>query len=746
MRLKEFGVNRKTPCPDEQALVAYAHGAISDAAREACEQHVVDCERCSSAVEWLRQHQQRCSPEGSSGGSSPSGDEFVSADRSPGDGVDTTAGIKNPSPSDQLNIRDGFRADDADGSTVIRGSHPLSDEESRRLAADLAELKKYLASENGNPSADHGNETGADPDSIGRLGKYEVLGVIGKGAFGTVFKAYDEQLRRMVALKLLKRSVAEHASSRRRFIREARAVAAINHSNVVTIYAVEEIDGLPLLVMELVSGRTLRERIKMSPRLTPTEITRIAAQIAAGLAAAHAQGVVHRDVKPSNVLLENGVERVKLTDFGLATCSVDNVELTSGNIAVGTPAYMSPEQAMGQPTDARSDLFGLGCVLYAMVTGDSPFAAKTTLETSQRVVNWEPKRLHEVRSDIPRSLSVITERLLHKDPAQRYATAAEVANVLNECVSELHLHDASHRDLQTIATKPAGSLRSANVLVIVLVVLLAIPLLMFLRKGNTAKRDATEDRTEKSINSGDASTGGEQDNDAIPPAAFRATLDLSVWGLDQPQRQGRSIREQGVLPIGPRDSLRLDVQLQPAMHLYVIWIDALGELYPVFPWQPGTWEEWSDKQGPVDSISLPEKLDTAWPNQGASGMETIVLLADARPLVVGNDATGVKRSEATGDTDNQPAAEEFDLRTILAAIPKVPTDEKRMFFEFDERGSVRLGQERSPQFTQPQSLADHIQQTRQFIVERLATRFSLVRIIRFANQGPTASPQAPGGE
>src|SRR5262245_7004629 len=218
------------------------------------------------------------------------------------------------------------------------------------------------------------------PDALGRLGHYEILAVVGSGGFGVVLKAFDEQLHRIVAIKALNQSLATSATARRRFVREARAAAAINHENVVHIHAVDETGAVPYLVMEYVAGASLDDKLQASGPPGVKEILRIGVQIASGLAAAHKQGLVHRDVKPANILLENGVERVKITDFGLAR-TVDDVALTQTNIIAGTPCYMSPEQARGETVDHRSDLFSLGSVLYAMCTGRTPFRADSTVAT-----------------------------------------------------------------------------------------------------------------------------------------------------------------------------------------------------------------------------------------------------------------------------------------------------------------------------------------------------------------------------
>ncbi len=212
------------------------------------------------------------------------------------------------------------------------------------------------------------------PGSLGRLGHYEVLEVVGQGGMGVVFRALDDKLQRVVAIKALAPQLAMNSAARQRFVREARAAAAVTHDNVINIHAVEDAGPVPYMVMQFIDGPTLQQKLDATGQFSLKEILRIGLQIAAGLAAAHRHGLIHRDVKPSNILLENGIERVKLTDFGLARAG-DDASLTQSGVVAGTPMYMSPEQAEGEPVDFRSDLFSLGSVLYAMCSGRPPFRA-----------------------------------------------------------------------------------------------------------------------------------------------------------------------------------------------------------------------------------------------------------------------------------------------------------------------------------------------------------------------------------
>jgi Leucine-rich repeat (LRR) protein len=267
------------------------------------------------------------------------------------------------------------------------------------------------------------------PGSLGRLGHYEILEVLGQGGFGIVFRAFDEQLQRVVAIKVLAPELAVTSPARKRFLREARSSARVRHENVVQVYAVEE-EPLPYLVMEFIPGETLQQRIDRLGPLEVTEAVQIGRQIAEGLAAAHDQGLIHRDIKPGNILLERGPhEHVKLTDFGLARAA-DDASLTQSGIVAGTPMYMAPEQAQGDPLDHRADLFSLGSVLYTMCTGRPPFRANNTLAVLKRVIEDTPRPIPEIIPEVPRWLCELIARLQAKKPQERCASALEVADLL----------------------------------------------------------------------------------------------------------------------------------------------------------------------------------------------------------------------------------------------------------------------------------------------------------------------------
>lgn len=275
-----------------------------------------------------------------------------------------------------------------------------------------------------------------DPRMLGRIGSYEVVGIIGRGGMGVVFKAFDGALNRYVAIKMLSPNLAEMGAARKRFAREGQAAAAVIDDHVLPIYSVAEWQGVPYLVMQYSRGSTLQKRVEVQGPLELKEILRIGMQTARGLAAAHALGLVHRDVKPSNILIDGTVERALLTDFGLAR-AVDDASITRTGTIAGTPQYMSPEQACGTTVDARSDLFSLGGVLYYMATGRQPFRADNSYAVLRLIIDQEPRSMQEINPDLPVWLCTLISHLMAKDPENRPASAEEVAEILQRCLAHV---------------------------------------------------------------------------------------------------------------------------------------------------------------------------------------------------------------------------------------------------------------------------------------------------------------------
>ena len=261
---------------------------------------------------------------------------------------------------------------------------------------------------------------------IGRVvSRYRIVEKLGHGSTGVVYKARDLRLERFVALKFLGTSVSDNEAVRMRFMREARAASALDHPNICTIYSIEGAeDGEMFIAMAYYEGENLQHRLARA-RLDVNQAISFASQIGLALSKAHSHGIVHRDVKPANVMVtRDGV--VKLLDFGVALLG-GSIRTTQPGLAVGTPAYMSPEQARGEVCDARTDVWALGVVLYEMLTGQLPFRGHHRLAMLNSILEDDPRPIDEFRSRVPPEIQHVISKALEKDPRQRYATAEAVA-------------------------------------------------------------------------------------------------------------------------------------------------------------------------------------------------------------------------------------------------------------------------------------------------------------------------------
>lgn len=294
-----------------------------------------------------------------------------------------------------------------------------------------------------------------DPQMIGRLGHYEICGIVGQGSTGVVFKALDRRLNRYVAIKMLAPAYAGSGPARQRFEREGRSIASVRDEHVIPVFAVDEHNGLPYIVMEYMPAGSLAQRIEKKGSLDTCEVTRIGMQIASALAAAHKQGIIHRDVKPANVLLGSGIDRALVTDFGLARIP-DEASVTHSGAISGTPQFMSPEQAKGDPVDFRSDLFSLGSVMYMSCTGHSPFRSETVFGVIKRVCETEPRPIRETKPQIDAWLCDFINKLHSKNPKDRFQSAEEVSELLSE--------ELAYLQSPTSVAKPIRAWRTRDII------------------------------------------------------------------------------------------------------------------------------------------------------------------------------------------------------------------------------------------------------------------------------------------
>ena len=405
-------------CPNNKVLNDLLLGLLPKATAEGVTEHLGSCERCQSKIK-----------------------EMSSGD-APVESLLTKSAAANPPQnsafSKATNVIDQQDSEDLAETKL----HPL---QNTPVADKLTKFSNEKNSDypnlNGSDSSSDSElsflEPCEDPAYIGCLKDFQISRVIGRGGMGVVLEAFDPHLQRVVAIKVLSRGFQNNKGAVERFCREGRAAASVSHEHVVPMYQVARIEEgeIAFLVMQLIDGETLQSRLEEQSPMPSSEVARIGMQIAAGLSAAHEMGLVHRDIKPGNVLIEKSTGRVKLTDFGLAR-STDDIRLTQTGMLVGTALYMSPEQALGNTIDERSDLFSLGAVMYEMATGRSAFEAPTAVGVIKQIMDEQPPSPRKVNPQVGNPMSDLIMKLLSKKPEDRPDSAGQVARALASIVSD----------------------------------------------------------------------------------------------------------------------------------------------------------------------------------------------------------------------------------------------------------------------------------------------------------------------
>jgi eukaryotic-like serine/threonine-protein kinase len=287
--------------------------------------------------------------------------------------------------------------------------------------------------------------TSGEKDGVLRqVGRYEVRSRLGRGGMATVYRAHDPNIGRDIAIKFLHASLAEDEECRTRFLREARAAGSLSHPHIAAVHDVGEIEGRPFMAMELLEGRSLADILDTTPQLPIRDVMMLGLQLAQALEYAHNKGIVHRDIKPGNIMLLADKSGIKVTDFGIAHIEGSGAHApTLVGAVLGTPQYMSPEQTRGDKLDGRSDLFSAGIVLYQAATGERPFKGDNLVAVAQQIATAEPPPINARRPDMPPALRRVIERCLAKQPAQRFASGAELAQALRKVIAE---HDAAQAE------------------------------------------------------------------------------------------------------------------------------------------------------------------------------------------------------------------------------------------------------------------------------------------------------------
>jgi serine/threonine protein kinase len=393
-----------TTCPDRQSLQLFLLGKASDITSGPIELHLAECQACAAAAETL-----------------VIGDDL------------TDALARGARSRDQLS-----QADHEALAAAIQQAKALASlldtnhasNVSMTIATDAEAAEEDHVSAGSLPTKHELNflAPAQQNDELGRLGDYRVLKVLGVGGMGMVFKAEDIRLGRLVALKVMRPGVASKPQAKERFLREARATAAISHDHVVQIHQVGEDRGVPFIAMQYLAGQSLQTTFTRLKILSPNDVARIGKEVAMGLAAAHDKGLIHRDIKPDNIWIEAETHRAKILDFGLARDLATDEALTQSGTILGTPRYMAPEQVTGGKVDHRTDLFSLGSMLYHLASGKPPFEGANIPALLFAITHSEPAPLEQIEKEIDPALTKLILKLLSKSPGDRPQSTIEVVN------------------------------------------------------------------------------------------------------------------------------------------------------------------------------------------------------------------------------------------------------------------------------------------------------------------------------
>jgi len=556
---------------------------------------------------------------------------------------------------------------------------------------------------------------------LGRLGSCRIVKELGAGGMGIVFLAEDTVLNRRVAIKVMRPEIAARPGARERFLREARAAAALEHQHIVPIYQVGEASGaVPFIVMPFLAGESLADRLQRDGALPIAEVLRIGRETARGLAAAHAVGLIHRDIKPDNLWLydpsytDSAAQRgqVKILDFGLARDRTGaEIELTQPGALLGTPAYMSPEQSDGKPVDTRSDLFSLGCVLYQAATGQRAFQGKTLTAVLRAIADDQPVPPHVVRPEVPLPLSDLIMKLLAKSPDDRTASAREVAGALHDIEGKAPMPDtvsesptapqssgpvSRSRATKTGKRRPVLSIAIGRWRLALWAIAPAL-LLMFAMTFNWQL--------------------GSKESMPFPRTRveYSGSVDVSIWSKAGDKVRKLRLNDPGALPVHSGDQVRITARIEPAAYLYIFWIDSDGETAPIYPWQPGKWGTRPAAEEPVSRLDLPTRLTAGFTLTGKTdGMETLVLLARDTPL----------------------DADDTVLRGELAGLPKMNLVQNSQTAVWFENGRVvEDDANRQRAHFQIEDISDPVLRLQEVLREKLQPLGQYTAAVSFARLG-----------
>ena len=677
------------PCPETRQLHQFLAGDIGEVEAQVLEVHLQACLRCvarladAKAADALLDEVRRCGADGADADDPPSVARLIQHLRRRPEAL---------RPAGQPTAEAG-RPTTVAGSRLPNMSSPLS-------ADDLTPEE-------------------ADPAPPGRNGRYRVVRRLGAGGMGTVYLAEDPNLRRPVAIKVprLAASLENRTAARQRFLREARAAAAVRHAHICPIHDVGEQTGTPFVVMSYIEGETLSERLKRDGRFAdPRAAVALAVQIAEGLAAIHAKGIIHRDLKPGNVLIDrHGAAYV--TDFGLARWEDDAEQLTTEGAVMGTPPYMAPEQATGGqvfgPPTSRTDVYSLGTMLYQMLTGSTPFGERSSASVLYCIIHEDPPPPRQRRADLDPALEAIVLKAMARRPEDRYADGGELAAAL-DCWQQGAADQAPTLTLPPPAParpdiEPAprstrsrwrrwswrlGAALAACALLGILVI-------------QYFHRPISDEETTKDLAQAPGNLQPPDPANPQPQKSFKGWIDVRIW--KDHTNEHVWLGHEDALPLRIEDRFRVVADINQPAFVYVIWINTKGQAIPIYPWD-SHWN-YPENEDRTSKLDLPSKIpDWGISKDDVPGMETLLLLVREKPW----DRTK-------------------DIRLLVSGLRPVPMQNRNSAVWF-ENWNVVHDEERGPDRSQ-EAENDALMEMLRTLAERLKSEFVFMRAVSFANAG-----------
>jgi predicted Ser/Thr protein kinase len=532
------------------------------------------------------------------------------------------------------------------------------------------------------------------------FGRCEILTRLGKGGMGSVYLARDTTLARKVALKICQPRRAEGLHGRERFLREARAAAALQHEGICRVLDFGVEDGIQFLTMEYVEGRPLLHLLEGEQPLESGRAANLVERVAVALAAAHRHGVIHRDLKPANIMLDER-DQPKVVDFGLARQEHDPA-LTRPGTLLGTPAYMSPEQVDGRPTDVRTDIYSLGVILYELVTGRRPFSGATVSQLMYQIAHGDLQPPSAYRPGLDPALETICLKAMSRSPQDRFGSMDELAARLHDFLAATGAATRSYIPGTEGAEKSTSPIVPSTILSRI--------------KGALARRPGIAALAVLGVlGLGAVGYFVFHPGPGRQPELFNGWIDVRVWEEGNPDRSGLRLNHVDALPLKAKDKIRVEARLNRPAYLYVFWIDADGKAQPVYPWKPGHWEERPVNEKPVGALDLPPDPGDGWEiEKGMAGMETLVMLVRAQPL---------SRSQ------------EKELRALLAGLPSQTMQNAGAAVWFENGAVVHNEAERGPNLFNATKIDDPVVQTQRLLRKKLAPLCDYSRAVSFANRG-----------